>query len=57
MGKMVPVMTSRPPTEPLSRATRLLAAAIIAIAALGITFMADRWLQHGPERASPQPPP
>jgi hypothetical protein len=48
-------MTSRPPTEPLSRATRLIAAAVIAIAALGITFIADRWLRHGAELMAPPP--
>jgi len=49
-------MTSRPPTEPLTRTTRLLAAVIIAIGALGITFLADRWLHHGPEFKLPLPP-
>ena len=44
MGKMASVMITRPPTEPLSRRTRLLAAVIIAIAALGITWLALLWL-------------
>jgi len=41
-------MSPRPPTEGLSRATRLLAAVIIAIVALGITWMADRRLHSRP---------
>jgi hypothetical protein len=50
-------MTSRPPTERLSRPTRLLAAVLIALAAFGITCLADRWLQRPPERTSPSPEP
>jgi hypothetical protein len=38
-------MTATPPTQPLSATTRLLAAVIIALAALGITCLADRWIQ------------
>jgi hypothetical protein len=49
-------MTSRPPTEPLTRATRLLAAVIIALAALGITCMADRWLRHQADLTIPISP-
>jgi hypothetical protein len=37
-------MASTPPTQPLSRTTRLLAALIIALAAFGITWLAVRWL-------------
>jgi hypothetical protein len=37
-------MTATPPTQPLSATTRLLAAVIIALVALGITCLADRWI-------------
>ena len=50
-------MTSTPPTARLSRLTRLLAAVIIALTAFGITWLADRWLQHPAERISPLPAP
>jgi len=40
-------MNPMPPREGISRTTRLLAAVIIAIVALGITWMADRWLRPG----------
>lgn len=41
-------MPTTPPTEPLSHVTRLLAAVIIALVALGITWLADHWLQEDP---------
>ncbi len=49
-------MSHRPPTEGLSRATRLLAAVVIAIAALGITWMANRCMGSPPEPTIPLPP-
>jgi hypothetical protein len=54
MGKMAR-MNHRPPTTGLSRATRLLAAIIIAITALGITWMAEQRLSPGPETSMPLP--
>jgi hypothetical protein len=41
-------MTSLPPTQPVSQATRVLAAVIIALAALGITWLAHRWIRQSP---------
>ncbi len=46
-------MTSKPPSERISRTTRLFAAVIIAIVALGITWMADRRLNHEPDLTIP----
>jgi hypothetical protein len=51
MGKMAG-MTSKPPTEPLSRTTRLIAAVLIALVALGITSLVARWLAQSPHRES-----
>jgi hypothetical protein len=45
-------MTSKPPTEPLSPATRLIAAVVIALVALGITSLVSRWLMHSSGGAS-----
>lgn len=37
-------MTATPPTEGVSRSTRLVAAVVIALVALGITWLADCWI-------------